>query len=631
MRIEPLHTARRRYLSCVLFTFLVLFTGLFAAPAAQAQLTEPLYFSDCSENPASVWEYDASTGNTFALYTRPGGNIHGFAFAPWDRDLLYYVDANGTEIYSADVNGGSGEQMIYSHWTYVRDVAFDGNNQLYFSEASGGGGDGYIYRLESNGSASLVFTVQLSQINGFWSGNFAFAPDGSLWLTSGNTSGGGYYEADQSTGALTLRFDGATVGLPQLVLGGFSFGPDGQPYIADDVSSVRALRPQYTEFNTAFYDSAWGQVCNTGFRSALPSTPQASGSWVLAEKLGSIYLDRIQSSGLVDYTDSLSGLTMTGAPFGGMLAFRVRADSAVPTPDVYYYRLRYRQHASPAGGPGPWTDFSVPVSAQYVRSTFGQFPVFSSLKLGPFEINGQQLYRFRPHAWELPYLVPAGSGTVDWTNDPEDYFQGWLDTTGLPAGAYDIRLEVLDENGSLNPGASFQMLLPDGPVVSGSFATQAAPMTNGGHEFIVHIDNRPATAEIYAPQIGATAADACGFLRYNLTSPGDVELAWQAWQPGTFAVYSFNLLRASSGIGWLPLPGGGGVSLPILDEVTSTAHNGVGGEFYELSTSLGLLGGCTEAAFAASLHVYAKATTGNGQRIFGYDASDLRAFAIAPQ
>ena len=44
-----------------------------------------------------------------------------------------------------------------------------------------------------------------------------------------------------------------------------------------------------------------------------------------------------------------------------------------------------------------------------------------------------------------------------------------------------------------------------------------------------------------------------------------------------------------------------------------------------------LLGRCTNAAFAETLYVFAKATTGWGVRISSYDASDVRAFALAPE
>jgi hypothetical protein len=42
-------------------------------------------------------------------------------------------------------------------------------------------------------------------------------------------------------------------------------------------------------------------------------------------------------------------------------------------------------------------------------------------------------------------------------------------------------------------------------------------------------------------------------------------------------------------------------------------------------------GCCTHAAFAESLYVRAKATTGFGNRISAYDDGDLRAFALAPE
>lgn len=65
--------------------------------------------------------------------------------------------------------------------------------------------------------------------------------------------------------------------------------------------------------------------------------------------------------------------------------------------------------------------------------------------------------------------------------------------------------------------------------------------------------------------------------------------------------------------------------------MTSTAHNGKDGHFWLRSPTLDLLDPCAEAAFAASLHVRAKAVNGNGTRLQQYDTRVLRAFAIAPR
>jgi hypothetical protein len=126
------------------------------------------------------------------------------------------------------------------------------------------------------------------------------------------------------------------------------------------------------------------------------------------------------------------------------------------------------------------------------------------------------------------------------------------------------------------------------------------------------------------------AVDDCGFLRYSLAYPDDVRLAWYAWQPGEFAIYSFDMVRGVEPLRWLPtLPP---VKLPIEDRVGSTDHNGDGvGNFWEEPPTDDLLDGCTEAAYAISLRVYAKATNGNGYRLTQYDASDIRAMAIAPR
>jgi hypothetical protein len=72
------------------------------------------------------------------------GDLHAFAVGRDGRQ--YYLNKDNYLIVQADKTGEN-EQVIFRHQTYVRDLALDNDDNLYFSEASGAGGDGRIYRL----------------------------------------------------------------------------------------------------------------------------------------------------------------------------------------------------------------------------------------------------------------------------------------------------------------------------------------------------------------------------------------------------------------------------------------------------------------------------------------------------
>jgi len=104
------------------------------------------------------------------------------------------------------VGVGGAEDAIYTHTTYIRDVAVafvrdePGRWHLYFSEACGACGDGKIYRIEDDGTVSLFFEVPLEEVGGFWAGDFAFNPFNSLvlYLSSGNKVPAHIYRVSES-------------------------------------------------------------------------------------------------------------------------------------------------------------------------------------------------------------------------------------------------------------------------------------------------------------------------------------------------------------------------------------------------------------------------------------------------
>ena len=592
-----------------------------------------LYFSDSTRSPGSVYRFRRDTMSKTAIYTRPSGRLYSFVFAPWDQNQLYVVNANDKKVFAVSLDSGVlNEDVIFTHTTYVSDIAFDTHNNLYFSEASGAGADGKIWRIEPDGTATPFYTVKLSKVGGFWAGTFTFSPDNTLFLSSGNNIPASLYEVDVTANTVTRVFKSSSEAIV-----GITFGPDGRFYYANNKTRVYSLDPAGWTNKKVVYEDPKQQLWDVGFREPAPDLT-IPGTWVMPYAVRAIRFNRVSNTGLIKYTDGSSGITMKNAPFGGALWFRLHSSNDIPTPAVYYYRYRYRLK-----GTVGWNEFDANISVHYVKNRPGKTPVFPTFKLGPYDKNGMKLYRFRPHQSELASLVPVNPGeSVNWPKIPfpSDVYRAYLNTVaeGLSPGQYEIRVDIYNSGGfHTSPGGAFQMIAETGTDSLGAITTAPASLVGGGVQYVICIDNRICSAEISPPAVGTSVTDSCGFLRYNPAAPGFVRLAWKAWHPGGFGFYHFNIIKGAGGIGKLPLPPVTGnptpsIPLPIRDEVISTANNGDGfGNFFQESPTLRLLGGCKEAAYAIALHVYAKATSGNGYRIAAYDASKIIAFAIAPK
>ena len=194
------------------------------SPAPIPQLPD-LYFTDGRDSRGRI--YRLSKDNLSQYYVRPQGNLHYIAVSKGGS--IYFSNANDKHLYLLQ---GKQEKRVYTHKTYLRDIAFDYLGRLYFSEASGARSDGYIYRLEGN-RASFYYRVRLNQVDGYWSGNFAFDKDGYLWLSSGNRRPAHLYKVIESrpqrmfTSAQSIR--------------GLSFIADNILIYADFRQSIRRL------------------------------------------------------------------------------------------------------------------------------------------------------------------------------------------------------------------------------------------------------------------------------------------------------------------------------------------------------------------------------------------------------
>lgn len=380
----------------------------------------------------------------------------------------------------------------------------------------------------------------------------------------------------------------------------------------------------------------------------VPTVPPAGvDRWVMPMAIGGTWLRGTAAvgptpNGWVRPDGTTNYDSVVDAPFGATLGFRQQHALSIPNVGAggqYYYRWSVRRGTS-----GEFTRLLDPVSRSYVRDLPGPDVEFPAVLLGPQPNN---LFRFKPALfnpadWGVPTAGDPAGTQYYWPVDNSigDIYAARWTTPGSNnalaapalADAYQVKLEVFDSLGNpVAPGpGSFSFVLPDHFTGSTLHTRSATPseMDGNGFVFTVRVDNSRCGAAIQAPALSSGGAvDDCGFLRYT---PGtSLTLAFDATHPHGHATFSFSLVR-------------GALDVPAADaagEVTAATAgsygNPGGGHFshaFPVSTLLGPVpghpGSCTNAAYAETLNVHAKATDGNG-RLSGYDAGAVRAFALA--
>jgi len=368
------------------------------------------------------------------------------------------------------------------------------------------------------------------------------------------------------------------------------------------------------------------------------TTPTGVATWVMPTAVGGSWIwgtypttpaptGWVQGDGLTAYG------SIVNAPFGGFLGLRSGSSIDIPSTGLYYYRWSWRL----AGTSDDFTPLFSSVTKYYVKQSPTTLPSFPSYQLGPDTVGAESgLFQFKP-------LNPPPPGPSDppgtityWPTDGSlgDIYSGYWNTPSLggaaaTAGEYQVKLEVFNEAGILvDPGAgTFMFVVPDGFGSDGvTITTRAADgseVIDGGFVFNVHIDNNPCSASIDPASIGATSvADACGFLGYGDASD-PVTLAFHAQHPNNFAVFSWTMVRGLTALGAFD------VTEAEVAAASAGPYTGDGvGDFSGTKPAAALLGGCVDAAFGESLYVTAKATTGWGDHITGYDAPAQAAFAL---
>jgi len=287
----------KRPLTAAILALFLLASPTFAAGAASAQQTPvlemkpgtmavmerflPIYYADGGDPKGSVYHAATATAPDNIIYTRPSERLYSFAFHPGVPEKLYYANANQNDIYMVAETGSgwSAESAIFTHRTYVRDIAFafdrSGDLGLYFSEATGAGGDGTIYRVDG-ATATPFYTVKLADVDGFWSGHFAFDYEGNLYLSSGNRVPASIYKVAAGTGAVTRIFESRDSSIAGLVF------RDGRLYYADWRQNIYRLDLGSGTSTIYYTNPARVWLSDVGFkerRDAAGSRPTA-GSYV---------------------------------------------------------------------------------------------------------------------------------------------------------------------------------------------------------------------------------------------------------------------------------------------------------------------------------------------------------------
>ncbi len=131
-----------------------------------------------------VLQYDSSSGRVTPVFDAYPKWIGAFTPHPSIGEKVFYTDTSKAQII-LHLLPSHNEAVAFEHSTYIRCIRFGNDQKLYFSEAWGAGENGRIYKVEENGAVPYL-EVPLDSIHSYWAGNFEFAPDGTLFISSGN-------------------------------------------------------------------------------------------------------------------------------------------------------------------------------------------------------------------------------------------------------------------------------------------------------------------------------------------------------------------------------------------------------------------------------------------------------------
>ena len=354
---------------------------------------------------------------------------------------------------------------------------------------------------------------------------------------------------------------------------------------------------------------------------------------------------------------TINDVTVPQRPFGGLLGLWADfATDPLAAAGVTHFLWSYRVAGVSADPEAGWLPLTTPFGRRY-RADFP--PANSVSKIYQFAVDpANGTFPIPP---EMPWLADGASGGDwdDWTLN--GFATALFDTTALPttpatdaegnptadrSGDYEVKLELFKPDGSpvnLNTaGIDIQVqnmataawddwhnIGPTNRLIVGGSLT--------GFLMRLHIDNNPLVGELLEVQVGAAAAGPCGFIDYP---PGAAAtLAFRAGQLHNHAAFYFAITRGSSGrIEVAQALVDAGLVDPI-DPATNTVidplnrYNRSAYTFTRLALVSQLLSaGCTRAAMAEELYVYATATDGWHGRLYWMDVyAPVMAFALTPE
>lgn len=354
---------------------------------------------------------------------------------------------------------------------------------------------------------------------------------------------------------------------------------------------------------------------------------------------------------------TINSVSVPRQPFGGMLGMWADfATDPLAAAGVTHFLWSHRPagvYADPEDG---WAPLTTPFGRRY-RADFP--PANSVSKLYQFEVdpaNGK--FRIPP---EMPWLADGATGGAwdDWSLN--GFATALFDTTALPgspavdaegnaasdqSGDYEVKLELFRADGTrvnlTDAGIDIQVQDMGTPAWDDWHNIGAANRYQVGGDLVgftmkLHIDNNPPLGEIKQVTVGGAAAGSCGFIEYG---PGAAAaLAFRAGQLHGHAAFFFAISRGSDGRIEVAQAMTDAAVVDPVDPDTSTVIDAVNrysrsAYTFTRNAPVGqLLGtGCTQAALAEELYVYATATDGWNGRLYWLDVSaPVMAFALTPE
>ncbi len=407
----------------------------------------------------------------------------------------------------------------------------------------------------------------------------------------------------------------------------------------------------------------WNYICNTSVtlsvndpRIPLSCRPTQTASFFEIVSIGSGALpSRIHqrtvtnpvtlAKGGVSANTGLIPMGYGGdSPFGSSLYIYANTGIGFPSADSTHYRCIYKKTSDPDID-SSWTSVNNGSFFRYYNEEFDTGGGNSQVLTKGYElkdVNGLDFYKITHEDVEDDLGLPVAPVlNREWSNDV--YPIAVLDSTKLDDTHYDVRVEIYKKTGTtftLTTIAKSVFKVPDptNPAMSQDAPDQLlARVTHGGvtsfaFEMTIRVDNNSCDAAIDNALANGSAADPqCGMLSYGANKNVPLTLGFKAKHVNDFATLSFSVIRGNAN----PIPpsnANGEVGNSPLGDYTGTdivdpdaTHNR-----HFVSNTLTVaqfLGTCEGAAFSQNLYVAALATDGS-QRLNGYDASSVAAFAL---